>query len=108
MPPTRAALDVRVRSCWSAGHFTKATNQSTSRPTSGTSISRAQGPLNPARSRMRQVGTMSNAIKGVIISKTMNQCVALNVPNVDLKRLKNLADAGDLSWASRHWRAGSR
>ncbi len=79
-PATRPALDVVVRASRSVGHFRKAMAQGTSRPTTGTNISSAQAPLNPARCRMRQVGTTSSAIKGVIISRTMNQCAGLNVP----------------------------
>ena len=68
-----------MRCSRSVGHLRNETNHSTRMPSTGTSISKAQAPLKPARCRMRQVGTTSSAIRGVIITKTMNQCVELNV-----------------------------
>lgn len=79
---------VRVFPSVSLGHFTKANTHNTTNPTMGTSISSAQAPLKPARCRMRQVGTTSSAIRGVIITKTMNQCVGLNVPMVGVRLRK--------------------
>lgn len=45
---TTPTLDARVRCSRSASHFGNDTTQGTSRPETGTSISRAQAPLNLA------------------------------------------------------------